>query len=434
MTLFSAFDQLLLELVNRARLDPLAEVKRVGIGLNDGLAAGTITAAAKQPLAANDLLVKAAEAHSLFMLNHDQFAHEGIGDGTPTSRMQAAGYTLTGSWMTGENIAWSGTTGSLSELAFTRQLHDNLIKSHDHRVNIMNGGFRELGTGVQQGQFTAQGTTYNAVMATEDFGLSGSKVFVTGVAITDANHNNFYDIGEGRSGIHVAVKTGAATASSSTEPAGGYTVATSAGSHIVTFSGAGLASSVSAIVQAGSLNVKVDLEGASKIASSATTTLAAGAKDLVLLGVASINGTGNALGNTITGGTGNNVLNGAVGNDTLQGGPGKDTLTGGAGNDHFVFKSVSEAGKTTSRDVITDFTHGIDKIDVSGIDANTALAGNQAFKFISTLAFDHHAGELHVTTAGSHRIVEGDVNGDGKADFQIDILGLKTITAADFVL
>jgi hypothetical protein len=46
----TAAEQLQLELINRARLDPVAEAARLGIDLNEGLAAGTISAAAKQPL------------------------------------------------------------------------------------------------------------------------------------------------------------------------------------------------------------------------------------------------------------------------------------------------------------------------------------------------------------------------------------------------
>ena len=84
---FSAQEQLILELVNRARLDPAAEAVRLGISLNEGLAAGTISNASKQPLAGNAALLAAARGHSQHMINVDQFAHSGIGDGDPQSRM-----------------------------------------------------------------------------------------------------------------------------------------------------------------------------------------------------------------------------------------------------------------------------------------------------------------------------------------------------------
>jgi serralysin len=131
---------------------------------------------------------------------------------------------------------------------------------------------------------------------------------------------------------------------------------------------------------------------------------------------------------------GNDTLNGFDGNDVLDGGPGRDVLTGGAGSDTFHYSSILDTGVTAStRDFITDFQHGIDHIDLSAIDANTTKSGKQAFKFIGTQAFHHVAGELH-EIKGSTSIVEGDVNGDGKADFQIALKGLINLTAGDFVL
>ena len=131
-----------------------------------------------------------------------------------------------------------------------------------------------------------------------------------------------------------------------------------------------------------------------------------------------------------------NALNGRAGNDRLSGGAGADKLTGGAGIDTFVFKSLADTGVTgTTRDVITDYQHLTDWIDLSGIDAKTTASGDQAFMFIGNASFHHVSGELHARIdASSNTVVEGDVNGDGLADFQIQINGIKPITAADFVL
>ena len=62
-------EQLLLELINRARANPDAEVARLAIGLNDGLQPGTITSQPKQPLVPDQILVNVARAHSQDMLD-----------------------------------------------------------------------------------------------------------------------------------------------------------------------------------------------------------------------------------------------------------------------------------------------------------------------------------------------------------------------------
>lgn len=70
MTL-SAAEQYLLELINRARLDPQAEANRYDLPLNAGLGAGTISGEALQVLSPNSELNEAAVAHSEWMLNAD---------------------------------------------------------------------------------------------------------------------------------------------------------------------------------------------------------------------------------------------------------------------------------------------------------------------------------------------------------------------------
>src|SRR4051812_44429570 len=134
----------------------------------------------------------------------------------------------------------------------------------------------------------------------------------------------------------------------------------------------------------------------------------------------------------ISGGAGNDRLNGGADNDLLIGGNGKDALTGGAGLDRFRFDRVSDSTVDVfGRDTITDFKRGIDKIDLSKIDADqNGTSGNQAFKFIGSKAFTGHDGELRF--AGG--VVYGDVNGDAVADFSIKVNGLTKMAATDFVL
>ncbi|HEX2763965.1 MAG TPA: Ig-like domain-containing protein [Allosphingosinicella sp.] len=137
----------------------------------------------------------------------------------------------------------------------------------------------------------------------------------------------------------------------------------------------------------------------------------------------------------IAGGAGNDVLIGGAGNDLLIGGGGVDALTGGNGNDTFRYRSVSES-TAASPDSIGDFKLG-DVIDLSRIDANTNLAGDQAFSFVGNAAFSNTAGELRFQlVSGQQWLVQGDVNGDGVADFALLVTtpDNNPITSGDFLL
>lgn len=80
--------------------------------------------------------------------------------------------------------------------------------------------------------------------------------------------------------------------------------------------------------------------------------------------------------------------------------------------------------------MITDFVSGTDTIELTLIDADADTAEDDAFSFIGTAEFSSAAGELRFF--GS--VVEGDVNGDGIADFQIVLLGAPELVATDFLL
>ncbi|WP_428428502.1 M10 family metallopeptidase C-terminal domain-containing protein [Pararhizobium sp.] len=132
---------------------------------------------------------------------------------------------------------------------------------------------------------------------------------------------------------------------------------------------------------------------------------------------------GDAKANTLSGSAGNDLLSGAAGNDLLVGGIGADDLYGGGGADRFIFSATNESTlAATGRDSIFDFlaSQG-DRIDLSRIDANTKIAGDQAFSFINSSAFSGKAGELRYASSASDTYIYGDVNGDGKADFAIHL-------------
>lgn len=138
---------------------------------------------------------------------------------------------------------------------------------------------------------------------------------------------------------------------------------------------------------------------------------------------------------------GNDYLDGGDGKDVLIGGSGADWLRGGLGGDVFVFRSAMEASDISGkRDRIVDFQNFADDINLALVDADEALAGNQAFRFIWNSAFHGKAGELryqqydNAGTANDFTLVMGDTDGDRGADFFIRLDGLKQLWAIDFML
>ena len=168
-------------------------------------------------------------------------------------------------------------------------------------------------------------------------------------------------------------------------------------------------------------------------------------ENLTYTGTGAFQGMGNALNNVITGGSGpdrllggagDDTLVGGAGDDVLVGGPGADTLTGGGGADRFFFAVGDLDANSAKSDTITDFSRAQgDKIDLTGYDANPSTAKRDAFTFIGSAAFGKHAGELRIETRGGNQIVCGDLNGDGIADFTLNVSGSSgKLIASDFVL
>ncbi|MFO1034961.1 MAG: calcium-binding protein [Hyphomicrobiales bacterium] len=133
---------------------------------------------------------------------------------------------------------------------------------------------------------------------------------------------------------------------------------------------------------------------------------------------------------------GNDTLDGGDGADTLTGGLGADILTGGFYFDIFSYDSIKDSGLTkATRDTITDFEDTVDTIDLGDIDANTTLANDQGFSNVLLLGNGTFTatGQLRIYQTATGWMIEGEVTGDGKADFSIAVNDLDHSISWDSV-
>ncbi len=131
----------------------------------------------------------------------------------------------------------------------------------------------------------------------------------------------------------------------------------------------------------------------------------------------------------------NNTLKGNDNDEHFLGHKGADKLFGGGGADIFMFSSGDSGNSKSTADTIMDFDpaeHNL--IDLRRWDANPKAAGLQDFDFIGTAAFSKQAGQLHVQKQGGDTLVQGDTNGDGKADFMIYLKGSVMLTEDQFLI
>jgi Ca2+-binding RTX toxin-like protein len=214
----------------------------------------------------------------------------------------------------------------------------------------------------------------------------------------------------------------------------------------------GLGNDVYLVDSIGDVIVELAGQGIDTVRTTRTSyALTSNVENMVYTGLSAFTGTGNELANIITGGAGadkllglagSDTLNGGGGNDSLTGGAGADMLSGGIGADRFIFTSTSDSGTTAlTRDVITDFQRASDRIDLSAIDANGSLSGNQAFVWRGALDFSA-AGQVRMwfDASNNQTILEANSDGNlGTVELSIalngnHVDGLSALRAADFVL
>lgn len=141
---------------------------------------------------------------------------------------------------------------------------------------------------------------------------------------------------------------------------------------------------------------------------------------------------------TLFGNGGDDVLKGNVGSDVLAGSTGADTLTGdipgGKEADTFRYFNTADSGVGLGhRDVVTDFQHGVDKLDLHSVDAKAGTSGDQAFTFVGGAGFSAE-GQARAFFEGDHTVVQLNTGGANGAESEIQLAGHVTVSAGDFVL
>jgi Ca2+-binding RTX toxin-like protein len=146
--------------------------------------------------------------------------------------------------------------------------------------------------------------------------------------------------------------------------------------------------------------------GRDQIHADVTLTLGANIEDLLLLGVADINGTGNTLNNVITGNSGGNILDGKAG---------ADTMTGGSGNDIYV---VDNAGDIVSELAGGGIDEGRTSLTLTGLIDNIenySFTGTTAVNFTGDANDNVIKGTTHNDTlagAGGNDVLDGRAGAD----------------------
>lgn len=216
-------EQLYLELINRARLDPVGEAKRFVNHPNEDvrlamrfvdtnmMVAETSAYPAAQPLSFNAKLITAARNHTAYMFNTGQQTHFGPNPGDDLGdRLQTVGYSFSTAGESVYSYAYAVDFGHAGfEVDWTGAPAQNgnggMQTPRGHRDNNHFDGFVEVGIGVLNGaNEVPPNPPVGPQLVTQDFAAAfGATRFITGVAYYDLNGNNFYDVGEGLSGVTV---------------------------------------------------------------------------------------------------------------------------------------------------------------------------------------------------------------------------------------
>ncbi|HVO94115.1 MAG TPA: hypothetical protein VMT22_14790, partial [Terriglobales bacterium] len=142
------------------------------------------------------------------------------------------------------------------------------------------------------------------------------------------------------------------------------------------------------------------------------------------------------------------VFNGSANADTLIGGSqhetfigggGGDTMTGGGGSDTFAFKAITDSQPGTGHfDTITDFTAGLDHIDLSAITG--VNSNNQAVNFqsLTSLPATLAAHTIDIVTMNGNTVIYANASAAtqsiGSPDMEIHLNNVTNVHSSDFII
>jgi Ca2+-binding RTX toxin-like protein len=360
-----------------------------------------------------------------------------------------------------ESFDASSTRLSLAGATLTINPAADLGYGTSYKLEFAAGSVKDLAgnsyTGVTDYNFTTVGSVVNGTSGNDSllgtagvdslFGLAGKDTLNGGLGndnltgglgadtfVAGAGIDTITDLGNGADTLNVS--TGA-TANAALYAAWTASAATS-NRGLANISTNGLAVNLAA-VNTGTAGFGVTNTG------GATALTGSGLADTLIGGVGK---------DTLTGGAGNDSLDGGVGADTMLGGAGNDTLLGGLGTDFLVgglgqdwlyggmdtakdiFGFSAKLDSTaTAADKIFNFNSGTDKIDLSGIDANSQVTGDQAFVNTSAIGTKAKSYAIWTEKVGSNLVIYADTDGIAATiDFKIQMMGVSKVVISDFVL
>jgi Ca2+-binding RTX toxin-like protein len=331
-----------------------------------------------------------ADNHSQWMTDNDTFSHTGVEGSSATDRMRDAGMDLSGGYSTAENLAAVSVSDAESYLDEVEMLHQNLMNSPSHYVNIMHKTATHIGIGIAFGPLTyGNGETRDSVLVTQNFATSGGRkdMDILGTATADRltgdTGDDHIDAGDGDdqlngqsgddtlrggAGTDTALFSGALADARMTERADG-------GVQVVSRDGTDILYDIEQVIfgdQSYDLDRLLNPPGQTLLGDDGDNALAGDTGDDTLEG-----GRGN---DTLNGFDGADSLSAGVGDDNASGGAGNDLVKGGAGRDTLYGNDGSDAIRGQAGGDLMDGGTGADNIKGGG--GNDTLLGGDGGDYL----------------------------------------------------